>query len=455
MNSRFLLAVTSLLLLAPPGFGVAEDTSQPAPPAPGQPPPPPIPPAPPDPGKPQPIPPVPPPPPPGQPAPPKPSPPRPGPPSPGNPPGASAPAPTATTVRGTRYAAGKCELEEIAAFPNQQVTGVTVSRTGRIFVNFPYWSDTHTTSVAEILPDDEVKPYPDIAWNSKNGPSEKRWLCVQSVYVDDTDALWVLDPAAPKMGHVIPGGPKLVKFDLHTNRSVLTISFDESIAPKQSYLNDVRVDTATGHAFITESGMGAIIVVDLKTGKSRRLLEDHASTKAVKDEQITVDGFKLVDPKSGKAPEIHADGIALDQKNGWLYFHPLTGTTLFRIKTADLLNESLTKEQLFAKVEDLGKTPKPDGMLEAPDGSVYLAAFEQNAISRFDPDTKKVETIIADERLQWPDTMAWGPDGNLLVTTSQIHRMPQYHNGESKQRGAFQVFRLKPASSPPQRASTE
>jgi hypothetical protein len=35
---------------------------------------------------------------------------------------------------------------------------------------------------------------------------------------------------------------------------VQTIPFDDTIAPPRFYLNDVRVDTKSGHAFITESG---------------------------------------------------------------------------------------------------------------------------------------------------------------------------------------------------------
>jgi sugar lactone lactonase YvrE len=338
--------------------------------------------------------------------------------------------------------AEKVELEEVASFPNQQVTGVTVSKQGRLFVNFPFWSDDHTTSVAEIV-DGKPKPFPDEAWNAKHGPPSGRWVCVQSVVVDDQDFLWILDPASPKTEAVVKGGPKLVKADLATNKVVQTIPFDDSIAPEKSYLNDVRVDTTTGHAFITESGTGAIVVVDLKTGKARRLLADHPSTKVEPGAEIVVDNMKILDPKTGMAPAFHADGIALDKKNGWLYYHALTGETMYRIKTEHLRDESLSPAQLAAKVEKLAATPKPDGMLEAPDGAIYLAAFERNAVMRFDEDSQTTTAVVEDQRLQWPDTLARGPEGKLYVTTSQIHRMPKYHGGESKQNGPFMVYRIK------------
>lgn len=336
----------------------------------------------------------------------------------------------------------KPALEEVASFPKQQVTGVTVSKTGRVFVNFPFWSDDHTTSVAEVMPDGTLKPYPDAAWNAKEGAPESRWVCVQSVVVDDTDALWVLDPAAPKTEKIVPGGPKLVKINLATNKPVQTIRFDEKVAPEHSYLNDVRIDTAHDYAYMTESGAGALVVADLKTGQARRLLASHPSTKAEPEAQITVEGLKVIDPKTGKAPAFKADGIAFDKKGGWLYYHPLAGVTLYRIKAALLRDAKLSDDELAAKVEDLGATPKPDGMLEGPDGSVYLTAIEKNGIARFDPDTQKTTLVIEDEKLKWPDTLAWGPDGKLYITTSQIHRMPKYHGGKSLQEGPFRVLRL-------------
>ncbi len=333
------------------------------------------------------------------------------------------------------------ELQEVASFPDQQVTGVGVStRSGRVFVNFPYWSDDHGISVAEIV-DGKPKAFPNEDWN-KPGPAGSHFICVQSVVVDDQDNLWIIDPAAPKTKEIVKGGPKLVKVDLKNNRVVKTIPFGEDIAPAKSYLNDVRVDTESNTAFITDSGLGAIIVVDLQSGKARRLLADSKSTKVEPGTTITVDGKELIDQEKNKPPQFASDGIALDTRSGYLYYHALTGHTFYRIKTADLINEKLSKSELGSKVENLGQTPLPDGMLEAPDGSIYLTDIEGGAIGRWDPATKKIERVIADKRLLWPDTMSWGPRGELYVTASQIENMPKYNGGKSTRTEPYKLFKV-------------
>jgi len=56
------------------------------------------------------------------------------------------------------------ERQEAASFPDKQITGVGVStRSGRIFVNFPNWSDDHSISVAEIV-NDQPKTFPTDEW---------------------------------------------------------------------------------------------------------------------------------------------------------------------------------------------------------------------------------------------------------------------------------------------------
>ena len=62
-------------------------------------------------------------------------------------------------------------------------------------------------------------------------------------------------------------------------------------------------------------------------------------------------------------------------------------------------DEKLGESDLESKVENVGQTPAPDGMLEAPDGSIYLTDLEHNAIVHWNPATKSIEQVIADKRL--------------------------------------------------------
>jgi sugar lactone lactonase YvrE len=96
-----------------------------------------------------------------------------------------------------------------------------------------------------------------------------------------------------------------------------------------------------------------------------------------------------------------------------------------------------------SKVEEIAKTPAPDGMLEAKGGSVYLTDIENNAIARFDPATKSVTKVMEDKRLSWPDTMSWGPNEMLYVTASQIQNMPRFNGGQSARTEPYRVYRIK------------
>jgi len=113
--------------------------------------------------------------------------------------------------------------EELFEYPyfRDQITGIAVSHQGRIFVNFPRWDKDPLYSVAELLPNGTLSPYTGYDWNrwgkDEAGHPEAHFICVQSVVVDRDDCLWVLDPASPAFKGVVPGGAKLVKFNLVTN----------------------------------------------------------------------------------------------------------------------------------------------------------------------------------------------------------------------------------------------
>jgi sugar lactone lactonase YvrE len=322
-------------------------------------------------------------------------------------------------------------VEEVAQ-SSRQWTGIAVMPDGRVFVNFPRWSDDVPVSVAELLRGGSVRPFPNSEWNGGAWRGlEYRFVCVQSVVADRKGYLWVLDSGNPCLAGVIPGAPKLLKFDTRDGRLLSKIPYAEPVILPHSYLNDVRIDTTRGTAYLTDSGAGAIIVTDLRSGSSRRLLDDHPSVKSEAID-VVINGapWRLPDDK---IPCIHADGIALSPDNATLYFQALTGRTLYRVATADLRDPALTLEELENKVKRVGVTGPADGIECAPDGTLYLTSLEDHAVKRVMPDGT-AEIVVKDNRLQWPDSLAVAPDGTIYVTTSRIHLG----------KGPYSVFRFKP-----------
>ena len=322
------------------------------------------------------------------------------------------------------------KLEQVAAFPHQ-VTGVTVAEDGRIFVNFPRWTEDSPVSVAEVGKDGSIKPYPNDAWNSwRNARKDEmtpgdHFVCVQSVVADGKGNLWVLDPAAPAQGAIVPNGPKLVRIDLKTNAVAQTIAFDETAAPQGSYLNDVRFSPDGQHAYITDSGAkGALVVVDLKSGQAKRLLDGHPSTQPEKGVVVTADG-KPVRRPDGRGVEFAADGIALSPDGKTLYWQAIKGKTLYRIPTEALVaGLSGGAGDVASKVEKFGENGAADGLIIGRDsGHMYVSAPEEDAVKIRDLAAGaegKPELLVKDDRLRWPDTFGEGPDGSIYVTSSHI-----------------------------------
>jgi sugar lactone lactonase YvrE len=331
---------------------------------------------------------------------------------------------------------------EVAATTPKQHAGVTISSTDRLFVNFPRWVDVPTPSVAEVATDGSLIPYPNEeinAWDMNPGESARdHFVSVQSVVAEE-DSLWILDPASPYFRAVVPGGAKLVRVDLATDEVTRIYHFDDGIAPEKSYFNDVRF--AHGHAFITNSGLAAIVVVDLASGKARRLLEDHSSTRVEPDVEPMIGGRPWRFP-NGKTPQVHADGIAIDPRLEYVYYKLLVGRTLYRVPIAALLDESLSPAALGDRVERVAETEPTDGMEFDAQGNLYLTSLEWNAIKVLRPDGR-IELVARAIDFHWPDSITMSRDGDLIFSTAQFHLLPDFNGGEDKRTPPYKIFRLK------------
>lgn len=344
----------------------------------------------------------------------------------------------------------RSELIEVASFPYDRPTGVAVSREGRLFVTLPYSNysdDRHTYSVVEVIKDGSVKPYPNQQWNTKLEKSADRnpsqhFLNVQGNTIDAENKLWLLDRGSPRGTGIIPGGAKLVKVNLTTNRIEQTIVFNNKIALKNSFLNDVRVDAARHTAYITDTGVGGVIVVDLQTGEQRRALAAGAWMKVEQNAPV-IEGVRIPETLRRSVP-LGPDGIALDSKGEWIYLqaHPWLGKNVYRIKAEILRNRSLSPDRVAKHIQLVTTAVFADGIQIDQQDRLYFTDIERNAITRLNPDGK-LQLLVQDERLKWPDSIAIDPNGYLYTPVAQFHLLPRANNGMNRTMLPFYVFRVK------------
>ncbi|BDD09670.1 hypothetical protein FUAX_21020 [Fulvitalea axinellae] len=312
-------------------------------------------------------------------------------------------------------------LHTVAESENQW-TGIGVTKKGRIFVNFPRWSDNVPVSVAEII-NGKTIPFPDLEWN-KPIEDDQHFVAVQSVFVDNLDRLWVLDTGNPQFRGVIERGPRLFRFNLTTKRLEKSFGFPKNTYSENSYLNDVRIDTQRKFAYITDSGTGGILTVDLSNGQVKRHLSGHPSVLAETDSLVFED-------KTVWKNRVHSDGIALSPDTNWLYYVALSGHTLYRIPTKVLRNNTPKPESYIEKV---AKIYAPDGMVFDKNGTLYLAGLETNSVYSVSG-KGQYQLVAKDPEIRWADSFAVDGEGNLYFTTSQIHL-------DENKRGLYKVIMI-------------
>jgi sugar lactone lactonase YvrE len=337
-------------------------------------------------------------------------------------------------------------LETVKAFEdNFRLVGIDVSAEGRVFATAPASRARSAYSMVEVNPKTgELKPYPDADWNKfdeqRMGSSE--WISVQALWVDGKDHLWALDSSLPKIDQE-PLPPKLVEFDLSTNRIVRQYDFNGVVSQKDS-LNDVRVDVVHNFAYLTNAGnKGSLVALDLKTGKARQVLIGDRSTFADPKQHLMIGKDVALRP-DGSVVAIQADGIALSPDSRWLYYRPLTDHNYWRVPTAALRDEKLPDAELAKKVEYLGSAVLSGGLIIDKHGTLYAGDLEHGsvvAITRTPSHTLMTKVFVRDpSKLSWADGFAIS-QGYLYIADSHLWEVAFKNN--LPRSGPFTIFRVK------------
>lgn len=338
-------------------------------------------------------------------------------------------------------------FEVLARFDGPGPSGIAVSH-GRVFVGFPRHADNHAGMSLGELVDGRLVPFPDRAMNYPSTAPYADWLVsVHGMTTDSRGSVWVIDDGKRAGIDGIPdGAAKVVGFDPASGKVIGKVVLKAPALLQDSHMNDLRVDLThgvRGTAYITDSSFGtspALVVVDLASGRQRRVLADHVSTQPEKGFLAILDGKPMrYDARHPTFPVGGADAITLSADSATLYYAPLTSRRLYAIPTAVLADFGNDEATLAAAVTDLGEKGFADGMATDPQGRLYITDGEHDAILRRWPDGH-FDVVVRDPRIVWPDGI-YADEHYVYVTLGQWDRLPGFNGGKDLRQPPYLLVR--------------
>ncbi len=321
-------------------------------------------------------------------------------------------------------------------FPKDTPPGnLAIGPDGRMFMSVHEFYGPELR-VVEVMPDGTTKAYPTDDWARAPSEDGDGLNGVLGLRADREGILWMLDGQGENQtGRVVGWNTKTE--ELHAIYYI-----GQPIARPFSFLNDLAVDREHEVIYVSDTANhvdSAIIVIDMDTGRARRVLEGTAFT-AAEDTPMIIDGKEIL--LGGNPAKIGVNPISVDPTNTWVYFAPMTASSMYRVRTTDLLDEGLSDGELAGRVERYGDKPISDGSTVDAAGNVYITAMTDNAIGVTKPDGSYEVLFQSDADLPWPDGFAMGVDGHVYATINELHRSPVLNGGEDASLGTYRIVRF-------------
>lgn len=339
--------------------------------------------------------------------------------------------------------------EDSPQFGKAIIQGIKLDRDGQIYITSARWGGPDVPgTVNKMVWDGDgwtLEPYPSTEMNNVDHPDGLK--SVLGFEIDRNNVMWILDQGHIN-GKMSPGDAKLVLWDITSNTEVQRYVFPGSeVSPDASFLNDVVVDNDSGFGYIADSGIfgqplhGGLLIYDSRSNRARRILDKHKFTNDDPNFFFNLSGrpiLREVPMRTG------ADGIALSGDKKTLYWTNLTGNKLYSLPTVLLRDFDIDETVLQNAVVEVASLPSnTDGMTCDRDGNLYMTALMLNGLMRRDGESGVLERYAYHPEISWPDTLAWGPDGDLFLVSNNLHL---WVNGdmdfENPEKTNFKVWKI-------------
>jgi sugar lactone lactonase YvrE len=343
---------------------------------------------------------------------------------------------------GARKKSSVAQLVSIRSSEKMPWNAVVVDSRNRVIVSSPRWTGSVGPAVAIAGEHGELTPFPDASWNDwKPGSDASRcFVSVNAIHADANGDLWIVDTGSPDFGgSPIENGAKIVRIDPRTDAIKRVYILPEGALRTHTYVDDIRINGT--HAYLTDAGEGALLVLNLEDGSVRRHFDNAVFTHARPDDKIVVNG-KVLAGADGKPLKVNADPLELSPDGRVLYFGPLSGP-MSQIETRYLDDESLGDRTLAEHVTPwFADMPPVGGTAMDADGSLYYTPLADNSLMRRAPDGS-ISTVIRDSRLRWVDAPFIDGQGNIFLPVPQIDGAPAFNHGTSTMKMPIELYRLR------------